>query len=353
MDESLINRIGDVLRKKQLVYFTERRMDYDPEYRFFSYANYEILARELYMAFGRRKLNKKDFLKKLSKGIYGRFKDIDMPNRLVKFKSKNATNKLWELTKGQVQPLSDDEITKIQIELRQKFRRHCCNDLDCTDNDSRRYFCKSPIVYVRELNTYVLTNYRKYIYNREKDEYRLDDTIKYEILDYCPFCGCDLRSLRISKDNEYEVIKSAINKWRDFPETLLDNNESQVTQITFHGINCYDSICFISNILASKYSHFDNNYGIDETGVVCPGAKFITVKKLFELADKYDLLQYFDTYPLKIDAHEIPEYFNKKFVKKNEFSNDEVMVLTQALQDIFWTMYHQPKYFDELSENDL
>ena len=353
MDKSLLNKIRDILRRKRLVYFSEGRMNYDPEYRFFSHANYEILARQLYMSFGKRKLNKKDFLKKLSKGIYDWFKDIDMPNNLVKFKSKNTTNKLWKLTRGGVQPLSNDEITEIKIELRQKFRRHCCSELDCTDNDFRRYFCRLPIVYVRELNTYVLTNCRKYIYNKEKDEYRLDNTIKYEILDYCPFCGEDLRCLRISNSNEDEIIKAAINKWRDAGEALADDGESYIQQKTFYGINCYDSFYFISNVLASKYSRFDDNYGVDETGVMYPGAKFITVEKMFKLADEYDLLKYFDADPLTIDAREIPEYFHKKFMEKNEFSNDDVMVLTQALQDVFWTMYHQPEYFNELLENNL
>ena len=353
MNHSLITKIGDILRKKQLVYFSERRIDYDPECKFFSHANYEILARQLYMGFGKRKLNKKDFLKKFSKGIYDWFKDIDMPNNLVKFKSKNATNKLWKLTRGGVQPLSNDEMTKIKAELTQKFRKHCCSELDCTDNASRRYFFRSPIVYIRELNTYVLTNCRKYIYNQEKDEYRLDNAIKYEILDYCPFCGEDLRCLRVPNSNEDEIIKAAINKWRDAGEELWDDDESYITQMTFYGINCYDSFYFISSILASKYSHFDGDYGVDETGVMHPGAKFITVEKMFKLADKYDLLKYFDADPLMIDAREIPEYFHKKFTEKNGFSNDDVMVLTQALQDIFWTMYHQPKYFDELLENDL
>ena len=353
MDKSLLNKIRDILQRKRLVYFSERRIDYDPEYRFFSHANYEILARQLYMAFGKRRLNKKDFLKKFSKGIYNWFKDIDMPNNLVKFKSKNATNKLWKLTRGGVQPLSDDEITSIKAELTQKFRNHCCSELDSTDNASRRYFFRSPIVYIRELNTYVLTNCRKYIYNQEKDEYRLDNIIKYKILDYCPFCGEDLRCLRIPNDNRDEVIKDAINKWRDAGEALVDDGENYIQQMTFYGINCYDSFYFISSVLASRCSRFDDSYGVDENGVMHSGAKFITVKKMFKLADKYALLKYFDADPLTIDAREIPEYFHKKFTEKDEFSNDDVMVLTQALQDIFWTMYHQPKYFDELLENNL
>ena len=353
MDKSLLDKIRDVLQRKRLVYFSERRIDYDPECKFFSHSYYEVIARCLYGAFGKRGLNKKAFLKKVSKRIYNQLKDMEMSNKLVKFKSKNAANQLSRIPRECVKPLSDAEITKIKAELTQKFRNHCCPDLDYADNDSRRYFCRLPIIYVRELNTYVLTNCRKYIHNQEKDEYRLDNTIKYEILDYCPFCGEDLRCLRIPNDNRDEIIKDAINKWRDFPEALLDDNESSVTQITFYGINFYDSIEFISNVLALKYSRFDDSYGVDETGVMYPGAKFITVKKMFKLADKYALLKYFDADPLTIDAREIPEYFHKKFTEKDEFSNDDVMVLTQALQDIFWTMYHQPKYFDELLENDL
>lgn len=71
------------------------------------------------------------------------------------------TNRLWKLPVQKLSPLSETEIRDIKIELRQKFRSHCCPDLDCTDNASRRYFFRSVIVYVREINAYVLTNCRK------------------------------------------------------------------------------------------------------------------------------------------------------------------------------------------------
>ena len=126
MNINFINRIQDALQQKKLVYFSEGRMNYDPELCFFSHANYDILARQLYLSFCRKKLNKKDFLKKISRGIYHWFKDIDMPNRLVKAKSKSATYKLWKLQPQNLFPLSDEEIRDIKIELHQKFRSHCC-----------------------------------------------------------------------------------------------------------------------------------------------------------------------------------------------------------------------------------
>lgn len=351
MDIDLISKIKETLQKKRLVYFSGNRMDYDPELIFFSHAEYDILARELYMAFCRKQYSKKDFLRKISKGIYRWLENYDLPKKISKAISKNVTNRLWKLPVQKLSPLSETEIRDIKIELRQKFRSHCCPELDCTDNASRRYFFRSPVVYVREINAYVLTNFRKYIHDEKKDEYRLDEAIEYEILDYCPFCGENLLNLRISDDRA--IIEDAIKKWRDGAECKLDEGDSYITQVSFYGVNAYDSFGFISDVLAKKYSCFDDKYGVDDKGVLRKGGNFITVPKLFKLAQSCDWFKYCDTDPLEIDRENIQDYFSKKFEIKSAFSDDEILSLSSVLMEILWNMFHASETFDELLENKI
>ena len=347
----MINKISDVLKKTELSYFSEDQISYDPELQFFAHAEYDILAREFYMHFCTKKLSKKEFLKKAGRGIHRWFKNSVLPSNVVKRRAKKAANGLWKLNPNELKPLSEEEIRSIKIELRQKFRRHCCPELDCTDNASRRYFFRSPIVYVREINAYVLTNFRKYIHDEQKDEYRLDETIEYELLDYCPFCGENLRDLRISDDKA--IIEDAINKWRNAAECKLDEENSYIEQMSFCGINAYDSFWFVSSILAKKYSCFDDKYGVDDKGILRNGANFITVPKLFKLAQLRDWFKYCDTDTLEINEEEVPDYFFEKFKTKSEFSEDEIFSLTRILNDILWNMFHAPETFDELLENKI
>lgn len=350
MDNGFIERIRNTLQQKKLVRFSDYQMNYDPELKFFSHANYDILARELYLTFCSKKLNKRDFFRKISKEIYEWLKDISLPNGIVKAQAKNITYRLWELEPWRLSKLSESEIRDIKIELHQKFRRHCCPELDCTDNATRRYFFRSPIVYVREINTFVLTNYRKYIHDEQNDEYKLDETIKYEVLDYCPFCGEKLSEVRIPSDSSDKLIREAIRKWRDAAECKQDA-DSYIQPLTFYGINAYDSFWFIAKLLSEKYSIFDDKYGVNENGVLCKNAGFITVSKLFDLAERYELTKYFDCSSLGISREEVITYFKKKFTERIRLSDNEKMELASLLSDIFWDMYHEPKYFDELWEN--
>lgn len=351
MDYSFIEQIRNVLQQKKLVHFSDYQMNYDPELKFFSHANYDILARELYLTFCRKKLNKRDFFRKISRGVYDWLKDINLPNNLVKAKAKNATYRLWKLQPWRLSALSESEVRDIKIELHQKFRRHCCPELDCSDNATRRYFFRSPIVYVQKINTFVLTNYRKYIYDEKNDEYKLDETIKYEVLNYCPFCGEKLSDVRILSDNSDKLIRKAIQKWRDAAECKQDTDVSYIQTLTFYGINAYDSFWFIAKLLSEKYSVFDDKYGVDKNGVLRKNADFITVPKLFYLAERHELTKYFDCDSLGISKEEVITYFNKKFTERISLSDDEKMELANLLSDIFWDMYHEPKYFDELLEN--
>lgn len=347
----MIDKISEVLRKAGLSYFSEDQINYDPELQFFTHAEYDILARELYMYFCTKKLNKKEFLKKVGKNIYRWFENSSLSGDTIKRRAKKAAMELWKLNPNELGPLSEAERRSIEIELRQKFRRHCCSDLDCTDNASRRYFFRSPIVYVREINAYVLTNFRKYIHDEKKDEYRLDETIEYEILDYCPFCGKNLLNLRISDDNA--IIEDAIKKWRDGAECKLDEGDSYIAQISFYGVNAYDSFWFISDVLAKKYSCFDDKYGVDDKGVLRRGGIFITVPKLFKLAQLRNWFRYCDPDPLEIDGEDIQNYFLKKFETKSAFSDDEISSLTYILNEILWNMFHESETFDELLENKI
>lgn len=168
------------------------------------------------------------------------------------------------------------------------------------------------------------------------------------LLDYCPFCGEKLYDLRINNTQADELIKNAIQKWRDGAECKLDNNESYTEQMTFYGVNTYDSFNFIANKLSEKYAGFNDKYGVDEDGVLRKNATFITVPKLFALAQNHDLLRYYDPYTDLIDKEQIPEYFIEKFQKKINFPDEDIRELSNLLNDIFWDMYHTPQYFDEL-----
>ena len=77
-------------------------------------------------------------------------------------------------------------------------------------------------------------------------------------------------------------------------------------------------------------------------------ADFITTPKLFNLAERYELTKYFDCYSLGISSEEVITYFKNKFSKRIGLSDNEKMELASLLSDIFWNMYHEPKYFDEI-----
>lgn len=351
MDIKFINAIKSELEREKLSYFSEYSLSYTPENWFFLHSYYEILARELYIYLCQTKLNKKDFIKKITQAIYDWFKDIELSNKIIKAKAKRAANHLWKIIPDKLEVLSNDDIITIKVELCQKFRHHCCSELNCTDNASRRYFFRSPIVYVRAINTYVITNYRKYVYDEEHDEYFLDETITYELLDYCPFCGADLKELRRSTENDQKIIEDAIIKWRDAGECLVDDGESYIQTMTFYGMNAYDSFHFISKVLATKYSQFDDEYGVDKNGRLRRSAGFINIKKLFHLAHEHNILRYFDPYPLQVERSQVCNYFVEKFNKRENFSEDDIITLICLLDSVFWDMFHNPSYFDELVEN--
>jgi predicted transcriptional regulator len=177
----------------------------------------------------------------------------------------------------------------------------------------------------------------------------------YKILDFCPFCGTDLKRDRIKTKKNNKHILKYIKMWRDEGIGKIGPYRTKC-KITRYGINCYDSYNEISEILAKKYLEYDNSFGVDSSGSVYSGANFITVEKLLKLAMKHEFYKLFDYIDwcdddVKISNDEIVDYFFHNFSQKKQFKKDDFEILKSILVDIFWNMFHSPECFDELLEN--
>ena len=332
-----------------LVGYSDYDKSYDPELRFFEHEDYAIYAMQIWLYLVQKRPDKKKFLQTLTHNLKIFKKSYDTNRPGLSLRCTHVAKLLWNACRNFDLSVFDKyDVRDTEIELQRNYRTHCCDELSCTDNASRRYFFRSRVVYIREINTYVLTNLRKYKYLETNDEYVMDQTIYYEILDYCPFCGCNLKELRIEHMNSDELIKDAILKWRDCGIELMDDNEEKEHFLSYYGVNIYDSERFISEILSKKYANFDNEYGVDVTGKLTSKNPFITVEKLFELCENHDLYSYFDYELEGIDGHEFPEYCRKKFQKREPFTEDEKLNLTWFVGEMIIAMCHNPEYFDEL-----
>ena len=332
-----------------LVRYSESVLSYEPELSFNSWADYEIYAREIWLYFVRKRPSKKKFVENLSRNLCRFRKSYDTNRPGLKQKCNHVAKLLWTtIAQFDFSSVTDKNINAIEIELRQKFRSHCCAELSCTDNASRRYFFRSRIVYVREINTYVLTNLRKYIPFGMGAEYKMDQDIYYKILNYCPFCGCCLKHLRLENPDKEKLIRDTILQWRDCGLGLLDNGEVEEHRLSYYGVNVYDSRRFVSETLTDKYAAFDKSFGVNADGTITANFPFITVEKLFDLYEAHRLFDYFDCDIGGVDNYKFPSYCRKKFENRETFSESEKLNLSYFVGEMLIAMYHTPNYFDEL-----
>lgn len=350
----LIGKIKFCLENKWgMVYYSDSLLEWYPEYHFNLYADYDIWARRIWL-YLMKKPDKSKFVKNMSECINGCLRSYKSPCKGKKRRTKLVLRKIYDLvTDDDFKYAEDQYIQAVRRELRQKYRSHCCGNLDDTDNAERRYFFRHMIVYVREINAYVLTNKRRYVYNSEKDEYTLNQDLFYEILDYCPFCGCDLKSIRLENERSHELIIEAINKWRDCGEGIVVDEKTEY-KITNFNVNLYDSHDFIGEILTEKYVNFDNEYGVDHNGNINKHGNFITVDKILDLRDKYDIYGQFyvcnENYDIlqTLKNGEISKYVRQKFRNRETFSQEEARELCCFLTDFMHDMYHNPERYEEL-----
>lgn len=356
MDVDLIEKFSKVLKEKWVeTCYSDEDISRNAELPFFERMDCKILARKIWLYLQRKHPTKRDFIKTVSRNLYNKSKKYDILQYGLKKVCKHVANVLSKIpNKADLELGNEQNIIDVEIELRQKYRTHCCEDLDCTDNAERDDFCNSRIVYIREINAYAFVNLRKYTYDPKLDEYELDQTIKYELIDYCPFCGNNLKAIRIHSDKEQELIIDAINKWRNCGIAFQGEGEFQEDPITYYGINFYDSIDKIVDILVDKYAQFCSKYGIDENGKLSSKGVFITVEKLFKLYEKHDIYSNWWFFINRPDSQTTEiEYFKNKIQDKLEFTEDEKFELGFILHDVFVKLFHKPQYFEELRGADL
>lgn len=368
MNIELVDKISNLLKEKwKMVFYTDYTLSYSPELVFNLKYDYDILARQILLYCCEKNYNQRQFIKDISSFLYTQSKWYagywhrgcgDQP--VYFYVSKYLCRKVARLIHNNLTP-KDELLTisskEIRIELAQKYRSHCCSELECTDNAERRYFFRSRIIYIREANAYVLTNLRKYRYDSEKNLYYLTPDIHYKILDYCPFCGNNLKNVRIEDKLNQKLIEDTISKWRDGAVGLLDDGKEEFHKITYYGINCYDSYGFISSILSKKYA-IHEKWGVDVGGNISENGRFITVDKLFNLVSKNDLYimvcEYIDELGISDSSFiSLMEYFEDKFNKRIVLNEKEIGVLRGILFDIMWSMWHYPEYFDRLLEGEM
>lgn len=366
MNIELVDEISNLLKRDwKMVFYTDYALSYSPDLAFNLKHDYDILARQILLYCCEKNYNQRQFIETISSFLYTQakwyagywhreYRDQPVYFYVSKFLCRKVARLIYSLTiKNDLSAISSP---KIRIELAQKYRSHCCSELECTDNAEKRYFFRSRVVYIREANTYVLTNLRKYEYDSKNDLYYLNNKIHYMILDYCPFCGANLKKVRIENKLNQKLIENAISKWRDGAVGLLDEGEEEFHKMTYYGINCYDSYWFISGILSQKYAVHEK-WGADVGGNISNKGRFITVDKLLNLASKNDLYLMVCEYTNELGISDssfdsLRKYFEDKFDKHIAFSKKEIDVLRSVLFDIMWSMWHQPEYFDELLEGE-
>jgi hypothetical protein len=362
----LIDKIKDVLRNEWgKVHYSQNEIDYNPRLKYSLDSDYEIYARRIWIA--HKECENNAFEDKLTSylisaessyipTVYSEEADDYIcerdPDATL---AESIAKKICELCRHDKKTSNDkSNIRKTEIELIRTYGSHCCDTLNQTDNAEERYFPRLSIVYVPPINTYVLTNNRKYIYVELTKTYVLDQSLKYEILDFCPFCGIDLRSVRVKSGNKNRLIIKYINKWREEGVGKIGPYKTKWV-LTRYGINCYDSYSQIADILSSNYAEFNNLFGVDPVGNIYEGAKFITVDRLFDIANKYAFFENFDIdqeeFPEGISNEKIIEWFRNQFNNKVEFEKKYTDILRGILFDILWAMFHKPQCFDELLES--
>lgn len=214
----------------------------------------------------------------------------------------------------------------------------CCTTLAEAKSKAKRYFSRINIVYVPKIRTFVLTNKRRYVYAPEIDTYMLEQSLKYKILNFCPFCGKDISKYRIQANNEKILIVDAIKKWRETPTSPYAK-----TKLEF---NCYDCFWSIACILADEYINFNSNTGVDYLGNVYKGAKFLTVDKIFRLITKCDVYYCYDG-----ERKDFVNYYVDNFSKHAELPEEDKLELKCLINNFLWLVFHNEKnLYNELIE---
>jgi rRNA maturation endonuclease Nob1 len=356
MKIALIEEIRNVLKNEWgKVFYSQSDIDYDPRFEYSMHTDYDVYAMRLWLLY-KTKISGYDnvistateYLTSLEKCyMRGEIKEID------ENLSHLVAKKIYEMCKNdKTHTVTESDVKKIRIELRKKYSCHCCDTLTQTDNAEERYFPRLNVVYVPPLNVYVLTNNRKYVYIPDIDTYILDQRVMYKILDFCPFCGRNLKRDRVKIKNGTKYILKYIEMWRNEGEGKIGPYKTK-HKMTRYGINCYDSYDAISEILSKKYVEYNNSFGVDTSGSIYKGANFITLEKLFDLAIRHKFYKMFDyeEYNGEIPTDKIIDYFLNRFSQKLPFYKNDREILAGILRDIFWNMFHNPECFDELLEN--
>jgi hypothetical protein len=198
-----------------------------------------------------------------------------------------------------------------------------------TRNKSKRYFARLDIVYIPEIYTYVLTNKRRYVYVAEIDTHMLNQSLKYKILNFCPFCGKDLSNYRIDLPDKQALIVKYIKRWRETTSPYVK------TKI---GFDCYDCFYYIASTLVEAYCRFDNTMGTDPIGNIYRGACFITIDKIFTLIAKCELKYCYDG-----ERKDFMQYFINNFQKHIDTPDDDKVEFKSMVDSVLWLIFHNEK----------
>ena len=203
----------------------------------------------------------------------------------------------------------------------------CCKTLLESKHKTRRYFARLNIVYVKKLQAFVLTNKRRYIQAPEIDTYMLEQSLKYKILDYCPFCGASLKEHRVEHQQATHLIFEAIKKWRAAPT-------SPYAKVNLE-FNSYDCFRGIAKVLSEKYTKFDSNYGVDYLGNIYKGANFITLEKIFKLIIKCEAY-----YCYEGERSNFIDYYTDAFSHQTQIPEEDNTNLVWLIDTFLWLVFH-------------
>ncbi|MDR1432941.1 MAG: hypothetical protein LBI61_01190 [Puniceicoccales bacterium] len=223
-------------------------------------------------------------------------------------------------------------IQKVKLELKQRYCTHCCQTLSETINGDIRY--SSSLVYVPSIDAYVLVNRRRYVYAPEIETYMLEQSLKYKLLDYCPFCGEDLKKDR--KSNNTEAIINAVEKWQN-------HIVRTAAKLKFGG---YDYSRPMAKILASEWVKFNDKIGADYLGNIYNGADFITINKIFDI-----ILKTGTHYCYEGERDNFIEFYRDNFKNHLETLEEDELDLVNLIESFLWSAINdEHNVYNEIME---
>jgi hypothetical protein len=167
------------------------------------------------------------------------------------------------------------------------------------------------------------------VYVAEIDTHMLNQSLKYKILNFCPFCGKDLSEYRIDSPDKQTLIVKYIKRWRETTSPFVK------TKI---GFDCYDCFYYIASTLVEEYCRFNNTIGADPVGNIYREACFITIDKIFTLITQCELRYCYDG-----KRKDFIQYFTSNFQEHVDTPENDKSEFKSMVDSVLWLIFHNEK----------